>query len=298
VDAGLNVNFEIESNIDPVNLWFEWFIDGVKEFFGWGITSINKIFTADDVGNFTVSVNATTDNVTYSDVTNTVNWTVEVTKPVQEVSYVEVDDEVYDSLDIYCPHNFTGHDWYYDINAKVKLKNGNIVWINTTRLLSSSPFVQLDLTEYAAYDNVSVRCRTWNEYFNYSNFTQVDNINKRVRNQIKMFKTIPVPQYTYKSSAYISLCDMNNSANYEILKHWVDGNGDKLYDKLKEYDEGAGIKVSKFSFDSMFYSTGNKTFNTGCVINKLTSAPWEFPNCKYDQTTCAVQKTYTVEVRG
>lgn len=303
VDAGLNVNYTVQvdpdSGLTNDQTWFEWFINGVKEFFGWGVNSIKRIFTADEIGNATVLVNATFNpDVNVSVVSENITWEVNVTQPIQEVNFIEVDYEVYDSLDIYCPHNYTGHIWYYDIDAKVKLKNGEIVWLNTSQLLLPIPFIQLDMTEYAVYDNVSVRCRTWNEFFNYSNFTQVDNINKRVRNQVKFFKTFNTPQFTYKKSTYISLCDMNKTDRYEILYHWVDGNGDGLYDKLKEYNEGEGVKISEFSYDSMFYTQGNKTINTGCVINKLNNDVWEFPNCKYDENTCAIQKTYQIEVKN
>jgi len=291
VDFGVNVSNAVVGND---NIWYVWFQNGVELVKGWGMNVINIFFENSESGTNIISVNATylpENNETLW--SNTMSWNVTVTTPVLIPESISAGGSiVYDSITLECLHNFTGHVWNYHMQVKVN----TTTWINVTDYPTRQGNYLFDLTPYPAYDNLSVRCRTYNTNFNYSNWITSSNIDHRVRNQVKLFKKISKPMFVMDLDAFGTLCDMNNSDDYIILKHYIDLNGDGIFEDLKEYAEVDNVKKSYFGVNTYYYVHGEKTINTGCIIKKENSNPWEFSTCRESEDECAIQKSYRVVV--
>ena len=301
VDAFINTEFSVNvsSTGDVTNAatWYDWFINGVKTIFGWGVNRISVMFESDDIGNNTIQVNASTGFNGTGTVSNTITWYVNVTMPVLEPDSLYPNNvEVYESINIQCKHNYTGHVWWYDIDINVTNSSGDTFWVNTTNGLSKSGRVTFDLTPFNASSNYQVRCRTWNEFFNYSNFTYATDIEKKVKNHIKLYKKLNKPIFEQSINSFSTECDMSYNNKYYITYHWTDVNADGLYEKLKEYNASDSVNKSYYGFNTLYYIPGEISINTGCIINKNTAEPWEFTYCDEDSDSCALQKSYTLQV--
>ena len=298
LNVELSVNYTTQANATNEQIWYQWFLDGVSVLKGWGSNVINLFFEIEDEGVREVSVNASLSNSTDDENvwSSTKTWTINVTKPTLEPNYILTDTEVYDSIDIVCRHQYTGHVWLYDVDALVTLENGSREWVKTTSSLSSSDLIHFSLLDYQTDRNVTIRCRTYNTYFNYSNYTYSQPIWKKDINNVKLFKIFNKPMFVGQINAFETHCDMSNNNKYEILYHWIDGNADGTYDKLMQYQEGQNINKSVYLFETKYILSGIQNINTGCVIKKLTSDNWEFSYCNEEDDTCAVQKVYNFEV--
>jgi hypothetical protein len=295
----LSVN-TTNSSTNNSEVWYSWFLDGVSTVKGWGANVVTFFFGTSDIGVHSISVNASTTNDTNATYGNTLTWNpVTVTQPILEVSDLQPleGSEVYDSVNIYCRHSFTGHTWLYDVDTLVTLLNGSREWQNVVTTPTSDEWNIFDLTPFADTDNnVSVRCRSYNENFGYSNFSYVSGIIKRSINNIKLFRPIENTIFVGQLTAFTTDCDMSNNNKYIILDHFVDGNADGTYDKLLEYNSSLAINQSTFMFDTKFIISGTQKVSVGCIIQKRTTDAWDFSYCKEDQQTCTIQNTYEYEV--
>lgn len=304
LNTQLSVNFTSNNtNLNNDNIWYQWFFNGVDVLKGWGQNVINFFFTKDDVGINTIQVNASnTENGTNNVWSNTLSWTINVTEPTKEPTELLpiTETEVFDSINIYCRHEFTGHNWMYDID--VKTYNGTAYnWYSVNNgVPTMEEWSAFDLTSYVDNLNYSIRCRTYNEYYNYSNYIQVDNINKKSQNQLKLFRPIYSTIFLGQMVNFQTECDMSKNSKYKIIYHFADGNADVTYDKLLDYSNTTiypSINKSIFMYATQFENEGTQRASIGCIIEKKTSESWEFPSCKEGQSTCTIQTTYEFEVK-
>ena len=261
---------------------------------------MNFFFEKEDVGVHIVSVNASFSNSTNASYGIPITWILNVTEPTLEPSELQPTEatEVYDSITIGCRHEYTGHVWFYDIDVMTKDKTGARNWVNINNNIPTQlEWNSFDLTPYADFDdNVSIRCRTNNEYFGYSNYTYQNGIVKRSLNQIKLFRPILNDIFIGQLTAFTTDCDMSKSSKYSILYHFVDANGDGTYDKLLEYANTTMTNRSIFMFDTKFIISGSQNVIVGCIIQKNNNDAWDFSYCTDNKNTCTIQKTYEIEV--
>jgi len=298
LNVDLSVNFTSNNtNLTNDEVWYQWFLDGVNVLKGFGRNVLSLFFESDDLGTHLVQVNAsTTENGTNDIWSNDVVWNISVIQPVLEPDYIFTDEEIYDSVDITCNHKYTGHVWLYDIDVLVTLQNTSREWIKATPSLTTSNIVHFITRDYLDDRNVTIRCRTYNTYFNYSNYTYSQPIWKKSVNDVRLFRIFNKPIFVGQLNAFESECDMSKNNKYEILYHWMDGNADGTYDKLMAYVDGSNQNKSTFLFETKYILSGQQSINTGCIIKKLTSESWEFSYCNEEEETCAVQKTFKIEV--
>jgi hypothetical protein len=297
----LSVNYTTnDTNITNDKVWYQWFLNGFDYIKGWGVNVVTFFFRTEDIGVNVVSVNASTGNETNSTYGNTITWTINVTQPILEPSELQPTEgtEVYDSIDIYCHHEYTGHTWFYDIDVMALQTNGSRSWQDvTSEIPTLYDWNNYDLTTYADFDNnLSVRCRTYNEYFGYSNFTENNGIIKKSLNQVKLYRPILSTIFIGQLTAFETDCDMSKSSKYLILDHFVDGNADGTYDKLMEYNASSNMNLSMFWYDTKFIISGKQQMSVGCIIQKKTTDAWDFSFCKETEQTCTIQNTYDIEV--
>lgn len=300
LNVELSVNYTSNNtNLTNNEVWYQWFLDGLNVVKGWGVNVITFFFGTEDLGNHLIQVNASSsENGTNNIWSDTLSWNVTIVQPTlepQTLTPIE-NTEVYDSINIYCRHEYTGHTWFYDVDVKVKLNSTTYAWLNATDSPTLSEWNSFDLSQYVDDLNYSIRCRTYNEYFNYSNYTQVDNIQRKSLNQLKLFRPMMSSIFNGQLVVFESDCDMSKNNKYIILDHFADANTDGTYDKLMEYSNTSLTNRSVFWFNTKFIITGTQLVTIGCIVQKQTNDAWEFSSCKETEQTCTIQNTYEIEV--
>ena len=299
----LNLQLSVQTENASINnsqVWYQWFLDSTEYVKGWGVNVANFFFKHNDVGIHRVDVNASTSNETNATYGNVLSWyPINVTEPTLEPTTLEPNtgDEILDSINILCRHEFTGHNWLYDIDVYINNKTGSKQWLNVTNNPVPKVNTYFDLIDYADFDdNVSVRCRTYNEHFGYSNYTYNYGIVKKSFNDVKLFRPIFSTIFIGQLTMFNTICDMSKNNKYQILYHFVDVNGDGSYDKLASYSNTSNTNMSSFVFDTQFIISGKQQIVIGCIIQKKDTTTWDFNYCNEDQTQCTVQNTYNIVV--
>jgi hypothetical protein len=221
-----------------------------------------------------------------------------VTQPTLEPNILQTDLEIYDSINTYCKHEFTGHSWFYDLQLYINNATGQKNWINLTSNPIYNEISSYDLYNYADFDdNVTLRCRTYNEYFGYSNYSYQYNIIKKSLNDVKLYRPFLSTIFLGQLTEFYTICDMANNNKYSILYHYVDINGDGTYDKLSGFNQSLNMNYSSFVFDTQFEISGDNSIAVGCIIKKNNvGETWDFSYCNEAQTECTIQNSYVVNV--